>query len=358
MRWLACFLFVACALSPSHVVAQADSSLRSGGDARNKLIGTAVNTTVLRTDPGYRDFLAREFSSVTPENVMKWQVVEPQRGKPDYTAADQLVQFAQANNQAVRGHTLVWHKQLPAWLAAGGFSSSDLADLLHAHIGDEVSHFAGEIYAWDVVNEPFNDDGSWRNSIWYQAMGSDYVAMALQWAHEADPSAKLYLNDYSTEGIGAKSDAMYALAADLLARGVPLDGVGFQAHLGLQYGFPDSLTANLQRFADLGLDVAITEADVRMPLPADSGKLARQADYFGRLLASCLAVDRCVSFTVWGFDDSHSWVPGAFQGQGAATLLDEAFAPKPAYDALRDALAASPNARQSDPADSVINPTK
>ena len=178
MRWLACFLFVACALSPSHVVAQADSSLRSGGDARNKLIGTAVNTTVLRTDPGYRDFLAREFSSVTPENVMKWQVVEPQRGKPDYTAADQLVQFAQANNQAVRGHTLVWHKQLPAWLAAGGFSSSDLADLLHAHIGDEVSHFAGEIYAWDVVNEPFNDDGSWRNSIWYQAMGSDYVAMA------------------------------------------------------------------------------------------------------------------------------------------------------------------------------------
>ncbi|MBV9329625.1 MAG: endo-1,4-beta-xylanase [Chloroflexi bacterium] len=340
MRWFAWLIIITYLLGARHVMATSDASLRSLADARDKLVGTAVNTTALTNDARYRDFLAREFSSVTPENVMKWQLVEPEQGTPDYTSGDQLVAFARANNQAVRGHTLVWHNQLPEWLTSGGFTSSQLTDMLHAHITDEVSHFAGEISAWDVVNEPFNDDGTWRNSIWYQAMGPDYVALALQWAYDADPAARLYVNDYNTEPLGAKSDAMYALASDLVARGVPLNGVGFQAHLGLQSRFPDTLTPNLQRFADLGLDVAITEADIRMPLPADSDKYVQQAGYFQRLLQSCLVVERCVSFTVWGFDDTHSWVPGAFPGQGAATLLDAAFDPKPAYFALRDALAA------------------
>src|SRR5262249_37244936 len=168
---------------------------------RHKLIGTAVNTTVLANSPSYRDFVASAFSSVTPENVMKWQLVERQWGKPDYSAGDQLVEFGHANNQAVRGHTLVWPNQLPAWLTSGGFSDTELADLLQAHIADEAGHFAGQLYAWDVVNEPFNDDGSWRSSIWYQAMGPDYVAMALEWAHAADPSAKLYINDYNIETV-------------------------------------------------------------------------------------------------------------------------------------------------------------
>ena len=315
-----------------------DAPLRSLADARGKLIGTAVNTDVLATDAVYSGMVASMFSSVTPENVMKWQLVEPRRGVYNYGPADQLVDFARTNGQRVRGHTLVWHNQIPAWVTSGGFSDAELADVLHTHITEEASHFAGELYSWDVVNEPFNDNGTWRDSIWYRSIGPDYVAQALEWAHDADPTAKLYLNDYNIENINSKSDALYALAQDLLSRGVPLDGIGVQAHLAIRSTFPSSLTANLQRFADLGLDVAITEADIRMPMPPDDARLAMQADYFRSLMDSCLAVDRCVSYTVWGFTDAHSWVPFAFRDQGAATLLDGAYNPKPAYAALRETL--------------------
>jgi endo-1,4-beta-xylanase len=140
---------------------------------------------------------------------------------------------------------------------------------------------------------------------------------------------------------------MYALVQDLVARGIPVHGVGFQGHLSIQFGFPNSLAENLDRFAQLGLDVAITEADVRMQLPPDPDKLAKQADSFARLLQACLDVQRCVSYTVWGFTDAHSWVPTTFAGQGAATLFDEQLQPKPAYVALADLLGQRP--KQADP---------
>ncbi len=312
--------------------------LRAAGTARGKLIGSAVDTDVLANEAGYRAVLAREFSSVTPENVMKWQLVEPQQGVTDYAGADGLVRFAEQHHQLVRGHTLVWHSQLPGWLSEDAFTTDELARILRQHIVDEASHFRGRIYAWDVVNEPFNEDGTVRDTIWSRTLGPDYIAEALRLAHAADPHAKLYINDFNLESIGPKSDAMYALVQDLLARHVPIDGIGFQGHLGIQFGFPGNLTENLQRFAALGLDVAFTEADVRMILPVTDEKLAMQADYYARMMRSCVAVRRCVSFTVWGFTDAHSWVPGFFTGQGAATLFDEDLNPKPAYFAVRDVL--------------------
>jgi len=297
---------------------------------------------VLANDAAYAALLGQEFSMVTPENSMKWQPLEPQPGQLDFRAADALVAFAQAHDQRIRGHTLVWHNQLPPWLVPTSATLDDaaLAALLQQHIAAEVGHFRGAVYAWDVVNEPFNDDGSWRPSLWYTRLGRDYVAQALSWAHAADPDAKLYINDYNIEALGPKSDALYALVAELQARGVPLDGVGVQAHLASQYPFPATLEANLQRFADLGLDVAITEADVRLPLPADAAALAQQAAYFGRLGRACASQPRCVSFSVWGFTDAHSWVPGTFAGQGAATPFDASLQPKPAYAALQAAFAA------------------
>jgi endo-1,4-beta-xylanase len=302
-------------------------------------IGSAVDTTALANEPDYAKVLAHQFSSVTPENVMKWETVEPQPGIEDYSAADELVAFAEHQNMMVRGHNLVWHSQLPSWLTQGSFTNEQLADILHRHITDEVTHFRGRVYAWDVVNEPLNEDGTLRDTIWYDVLGPDYIAQALEWAHEADPNAKLYLNDYDIEWAGPKSDGMYALAQDLLARQVPLDGIGFESHLAIQDGFPGGMAQNMQRFADLGLDVAITEADVRMPLPVTPEKLAQQADYYRQLAEACLAVQRCVSFTIWGFTDRHSWVPGFFAGQGAADLYDENLVPKPAYDAVHQAFA-------------------
>src|SRR5690242_15897465 len=303
------------------------------------LIGTAVNTDLLGSDPTYTAILDREFNSVTPENAMKWESVEAQRGVLDFSAADRLVAHARAHHQIVRGHTLVWHSQLPAWLTAGTFTNDELEAILHQHITDEVSHFRGRIYAWDVVNEAFNEDGTLRDTIWLRQLGPGYIAKAFRWAHQADPRAKLYYNDYNLEAIGPKSDAALALVQSLRRQGVPIDGVGFQGHLGIHYPYPDTLGENLERFAAAGFDVAITEADVRMPLPVTDEKLATQADYFTGMLNSCQAVRRCVSFTVWGFDDKHSWVPTVFAGEGAATPFDENYQPKPAYFALRSALA-------------------
>jgi endo-1,4-beta-xylanase len=303
------------------------------------LIGTAVNTDLLGSDPTYTAILDREFNSVTPENAMKWESVEAQRGVLDFSAADRLVTHARAHRQIVRGHTLVWHSQLPAWLTSGTFTNEELEAILHKHITDEVSHFRGRIYAWDVVNEAFNEDGTLRDTIWLRQLGPGYIAKAFRWAHQADPHAKLYYNDYNLESIGPKSDAALALVNQLKAQHVPIDGVGFQGHLGIQYPYPDTFGDNLARFAAAGVDVAITEADVRMVLPVTPEKLATQATYFGDMMRSCVAVRRCVSFTLWGFTDKYSWVPGFFTGEGAATPLDEQFQPKPAYFALRDALA-------------------
>jgi endo-1,4-beta-xylanase len=287
----------------------------------------------------YRRIAARQFSSVTPENVMKWEAVEPQQGTYDWSAADRLVRFADRRHQRVRGHTLVWHSQLPSWLNEDNFSKAQLRALLKKHVQDEARHFRGKIWQWDVVNEAFNDDGTFRDSVWLRAFnGPGFIAKAFRWAHQSDPKALLFYNDYNIEGIGAKSDAVHAFVHKLVARGVPIDGVGFQDHLDTQYPFPDRMRQNLSRFAKLGLYEALTEIDARIPLPvSNEEQLAQNADY-RQSLQACLAVRRCLSYTVWGFGDAYSWVPNTFPGEGAADIYDESLNPKPSYDAVRDTL--------------------
>jgi len=306
--------------------------------AGSRQIGTAVGLPQLDTDAKYAAILAREFNAVTPENAMKWGPLEPERGTLNWSAADEIVAYAQAHRQKIHGHTLVWHNQLPGWLDGGSFSATELSDILKNHITTEVGHYAGKIYAWDVVNEPFADDGSWRDTIFFKNLGQGYVANALRWAHAADPAAKLYLNDYDIEGINTKSNAMYNLVKSLKAQGVPLDGVGFQSHFDVSYAFPSDMAANLQRFADLGVEVAVTELDVRVKVPASQSALTQQASYYGQTVAACLVVPACVGVTVWGFGDGYSWVPSVFPGMGEACLYDSSLAPKPAYTAVAEAL--------------------
>ncbi len=313
-----------------------DGSLRAAARGSGVHIGTAVDMSALADDAPYRAAVAREFDTVTPENVMKWEVVEPQPGVYDWAAADRLVDFAHKNGQVVRGHTLVWHSQNPAWLTETAYTPAQLRTLLRKHILDEVGHFKGRVWAWDVANEIFNDDGTLRDTIWLRALGSDYIADAFRWAHQADPKALLFLNDYNNEGVNAKSDAYYALAKQLRAAGVPVHGYGMQGHLGVQYGFPGDVLENVRRFDRLGMKTAFTEVDVRMELPPDTAKVQAQAEGFGLLLRACLMAKNCVSYTVWGFTDKYSWVPGFFDGQGSATPLDENLQPKPAYDTLRE----------------------
>lgn len=323
-----------------HAPAGADTSLRSLAAQSGLRIGTAVNTDALASDTAYRDIAATQFSSVTPENVMKWEVVEPSQGTYDWSAADRLVAFAQQNGQLVRGHTLVWHSQLPAWLtaAAPSMTPEQLRAILKKHVIDEVTHFKGKIWQWDVVNEAFNDDGTLRDSIWLQKLGPGYIADAFRWAHQADPKALLFYNDYNIEFTGPKSNAVYQLVKDLQAQGVPIDGVGFQTHLDTQYPLPDLLN-NLQRFAALKLKVAETEVDVRTTLPVTPVEQNAQVAGYTTTLQACLAVRACLSYTVWGFGDAYSWVPGVFAGQGAATIYDENLQPKVEYTALQQTLA-------------------
>ncbi|KHK97091.1 1,4-beta-xylanase [Microbacterium mangrovi] len=326
--------------APSATGSVPSDSLRALAARSGLRIGTAVNTDLLGTDATYTAITDQQFSTVTPENVMKWQLVEPTRGTYDWAAADRLVASARANGQLVRGHTLVWHSQLPDWLvqAAPAMSADELRAVLKKHVTDEVTHFKGKIWQWDVVNEAFNDDGTLRDSIFLQKLGPGYIADAFRWAHAADPKAQLFYNDYNIEYTGPKSNAVYALVTQLKAEGVPIDGVGFQTHLDTQYPLPD-LRANLQRFADLGLNVAETEVDVRTTLPVTAVEQSAQVAAYSQTLQACLAVRSCISYTVWGFDDGHSWVPGVFAGEGAANLYDAGYTPKAQYFALQQDLA-------------------
>ena len=288
-----------------------------------------------------------EFSSLTPENQMKWDFIHPEPGEYNFEAADEIVRFAQKNRQDVRGHALLWHSQNPDWLENGDYTPDELREILREHIFTVVGRYRGQIDQWDVANEVFDEEGNLRleENIWLRELGPGIIADAFRWAHEADPKAQLFFNDYSVEGKNAKSDAYYDLIQELLANGVPVDGFSAQGHLSLQYDFPGDIEANLQRFDDLGLETAITEADVRMVLAEDGvptdAQLEQQADYYRQMLEACLNVEGCRSFTVWGLPDKYSWVPFTFENEGAATILWDDFGRKPAYYALRSTLAAA-----------------
>jgi endo-1,4-beta-xylanase len=332
---------IAAAAPPDEVdtTHRTDADLGRLAERHDLPFGTAVDDSALTSDPVYRDQVSSEFSSVTAENAMKWGPLEPERGQYDWEAADRLVETAEANGQQVRGHVLLWHNQLPDWLTANedAFTTEEFREIVRNHIHTVVGRYAGRIAEWDVVNEAFLSDGSLRDTIFLRKLGPDYIANAFRWAHEADPKALLFYNDYSIEDVNPKSDAVFALAKQLRAEGVPIHGLGMQAHQTINYA-PTSMRENIQRFADIGMVTAVTEADVRMELPVTDVKLQAQANGFSVLLSSCLAERSCISFTTWGFTDKYSWVPYTFEGQGAALYLDENFQPKPAYEAMRNDL--------------------
>ncbi|GAB3106844.1 endo-1,4-beta-xylanase [Streptomyces calidiresistens] len=295
-------------------------------------------------DKKYRKILGKQFNSVSPENQMKWDFIHPERDRYRFEETDAIIDFAERHRQVVRGHTLLWHSQNPEWLEEGDFTADELREILRDHITTVVGRYAGRIQQWDVANEIFDEEGQLRTreNIWIRELGPGIVADAFRWAHEADPEAKLFFNDYNVESVNAKSDAYYALVQELLAEGVPVHGFAVQGHLSTRYGFPGDLERNLQRFDELGLETAVTELDVRMDLPASGrptkAQLVQQAEYYDRALSACLAVEGCNSFTIWGFTDKYSWVPTFFEGEGSATVMTENFVRKPAFFALRDTL--------------------
>jgi endo-1,4-beta-xylanase len=323
------------ALPPTPAFAD-EATLRSAAALSGRYFGAALDPNNF-DEKSYAKLATRQLGAATPENSMKWGIVEPVRGEFNWSGADQLVAFAEGNGQKIRGHTLVWHSQLPPWLTGETFTAAELRELMTAHIALEMGRYKGKIYAWDVVNEAFNDDGSWRKSIWFDAMGPDYVGIALKAARAADSSAKLYINDYNVETAGPKMQALLDLVATLKREGAPLDGVGLQSHF-IAGQTPADLREIMAKFTALGVDVAVTELDVRIKLPVDAKSLARQAADYASVAAACRSVERCVGITTWGITDDHSWIPSFFSGCGAALPFDEKYQPKPAFFAAVEAL--------------------
>ena len=314
-------------------------SLRELGEAAGVLIGAAVEPEDMAWEPLYNPIVAREFSIITTENVLKFGLVRKSENRYVFGSADVIVDFAAQNGLQVRGHTLVWHEQLPKWLKVADYDSEALSALLEEHIKTLVGRYKGRIQHWDVLNEAVDWDGSMRDTIWLENLGPDYVDQVFYWAHEADPGAKLFYNDFSAEGLGDKSDAVYELVKGMVERGVPIDGVGFQGHFGIEE--PPSATevaANIERLTDLGLEVQFTEVDVRIPEPVTDEKLQAQADVYWNMLNVCVQNPGCTTFITWGVTDKFSWIPSFLDGYDAGLLLDAAYEPKPAYWALRDVL--------------------
>lgn len=300
------------------------------------LLGTAVSRSALDA-PAYREALHTHFTLVTTENELKFDQVQPEQGRFDFTAADAIVEFAREHGQQVRGHTLISHAQLPAWLNEGEFTRTQLIKIMEEHITTTISRYRGRIAMWDVVNEPLNSDGTLRESLWLRTIGPEYIEIALRSARQADPSAFLYINEYGTEIEGLKSDGYLRLAYTLLSHAVPLDGVGFQMHLTLEESpNPSALKQIMKQFAALKLRIDITEMDVQLQrgVGTHAERLAAQANMYREIARICVEEPACMVFSVWGVNDAHSWIPEHTGNPDSPLLLDEAYQPKPAFDAV------------------------
>ncbi|KAF5327138.1 hypothetical protein D9619_004095 [Psilocybe cf. subviscida] len=302
----------------------------------------------------------KDFNQLTAGNSMKWDATEPSRGTFTFTNGDVIANLAKKNGQLLRGMDHKNSTQLrlvqPApqlgdfWQLQQCHPSVYCGDSLqhcclplqganlYVCFMNEYPHLANPMFltfadSWDVVNEPFNDDGTWRTSVFGTTIGPSYVNVALNAARAADPAAKLYINDYNLEYNSDKTTAMVNLVKSLLAAGTPIDGVGFQGHL-IVGQVPSGFKAAMQQFTDLGLEVAITELDIRMTLPATAALLAQQKADYQNVISICNSLPKCIGVTIWDYTDKYSWVPNTFSGQGAALPWDANLAKKPAYDGI------------------------
>ena len=312
--------------------AEAAGTLGAQAAATGRYFGAAVPAGKLNNN-AYATILDREFNMITPENEMKWDTVEPSRGNFNFGPGDQIVNHALAHGQRMRGHTTVWHSQLPAWVSSIT-DANTLRSVMNNHITTEMKHFKGKIYAWDVVNEAFADGSTQhRASVFQKLLGNGFIEEAFRTARSADPGAKLCYNDYNIENWNAaKTQGVYAMVKDFKARGVPIDCVGLQSHFGSD-GPPSSFPTTLANFAALGVAVQITELDI-----AQASAAAYKAT-----VKACLNVARCAGITVWGVRDTDSW-----RGADDPLLFDASGNKKPAYGTVLAALGSGvPVARPS-----------
>jgi endo-1,4-beta-xylanase len=330
------------------------------------LVGAALNQNQFtEQDQRGAAIVKAQFNTITSENVLKWEQVHPRLGQYDFALPDKYVEFGERNAMFVVGHTLVWHQQTPRWVfedvAGAPVSRDTLLARLRDHIQTVVGRYRGRVKGWDVVNEAVDEDGTLRKTPWLSIIGEDYVVRAFEFAHEADPAAELYYNDYSVEN-APKRTGVIALIRKLQAAGVPVAAVGLQGHNKMTWPTVAQQDSTLAAFAALGVKVNITELDIDV-LPAATGNQAagvtpsaapaaevnpyvavlpdsvqqalarRYAELFGVYMKYRDVIERV---TFWGVTDGDSWLNGwPVRGRTSYPLLfDRAGQPKPAFDAV------------------------
>jgi endo-1,4-beta-xylanase len=320
--------------------------LRAAAEHAGKRVGTAIMAHHLN-DPAFAKVAARHFDSLTPENEMKWDTIEPQSGLFGFGAADSLVAFATENQMRVRGHVLVYHQQLASWVK--GLSGAALHAAMLAHVRGVVGHFKGKVAQWDVVNEALTNEGELRPDSPFTALGPTYFDDAFRAAHEADPQALLFYNDYDIEAGGSpKVEGLFRLVKRLKDAQVPIHGVGLQMHVDpRKWPSADEIRQNMERLAALGVVVEITEMDV--PVGEVAGTLAQKLDtqriLTHDIVAACMAVKACTGVTFWGVSDRSSWLnsPEWARLRGRMPHLplpfDGEYRPKPMFTGIADAFA-------------------
>jgi len=322
-------------------------------------IGAAIDVSLLQNDGAYRSLLLTQHSSITTENVLKWPAVHPSETSFDFTGGDYIASFCAANNKRLHGHCLVWYQANPNWLINYNGDSTAWELLLKTHIQTVVGHYKGKASSWDVVNEAFHDnDGSLRvqdiipgdnfddGSIWARHLGRDYIARAFQYAHEADPDALLFYNDYGQEWSDAKTDSILSMVNDFKTRGIPISGLGIQMHTDINAYEPGIVKA-IQKFAATGLQIHISELDIAVnpsndPALTFSSTLAsKQADKYAFIVHQYkLLVPKAQQYgiTTWNVTDKDSWIRTYLKHNDWPLLFDDRYSRKEAFIGFRDAL--------------------
>jgi GH35 family endo-1,4-beta-xylanase len=306
-----------------------DKPLKYYADLLGKNIGVAFHESYVNGGGGdHNTVVKREFNTIVCENAMKAQSITQSKSSYNFSTADQVVNFAISNNLKVRGHTLIWHGQNAAWITTG--SRQAVLENMNYHINKMMEHFKGKCFQWDVVNEAYEDEGgNLRNSAFKSTVGPDFIDSAFVFAHRADPDCKLFYNDFNTETVNVKSDSVYAMVKRMLAKGIPISGVGFQSHepgWAGKFGCSSyaDLKKNFERFAALGLEIAITELDVQG---------AAQDTVYANYMRVTLEMPAVTTYMIWGVRDQDSW-----RSSGSPLLFNNSYQPKKDYTTILELL--------------------
>lgn len=309
-------------------------------------IGAALKVNLLKKNLNYRNVVLREFNSITAENAMKFHALHPAPNVFKWSDADYLVNFAEQNNMRVHAQTLIWPKSTPRWVTEFHGDREAWKNLLRMHIQTVVTHFKGRVAAWDVVNEAFEDNGAYKKAIWLEKIGPDYIALAFQYAHEADPDVLLFYNDYGQEHGGKKLQAILNMVSDFKKRGIPIHGLGMQMHVVLRINIKN-LQRNLALIAATGLKVHMSELDlsVRYKKPhefmLDPTLAIAQGEVYHAIVKAFLNVPESQQYgiTLWGIGDRDSFWNSKSKSRthDYPLLFDHSYKPKPAYYKMLDA---------------------